>query len=319
MSWTNPNRMNDEVPILLSMMWRQVSQRLYPASVPYMRKLGIVGHQAIPSTSIDQYFQVKTSGPATKASDGPEAFLRFAPRTELGKNFVCLSQDHDLCPNCGIVMLREHRLTMPVCRTCGEVQNSLVMVQSFNNASYGNAPASGGGRRTTTYMYKRTNHFLDHLKRVQAKETTSVKSAVVEAVENELRKERIYLNDRRITTTKVRSILKKLKLQKFYNHVFAITARLSGRSAPTLTNVQEEKLLAMFQMIQKPFERHCPPDRTNMISYSYVLRKLVEVLGWHDLVDFFPLLKSRQKVYLQDRIWKNICEDVGFTFFRSIS
>eukprot|EP00952_Eustigmatos_sp_NYUAD-ZCMA_P006731 28822-Eustigmatos_ZCMA.PRE.1 len=58
------------------------------------------------------------------------------------------------------------------------------------------------GRRLTTYMYKRTNHFLDHLKRVQAKETSVVKPEIIMTVENELRKERILRGDPKITTNK---------------------------------------------------------------------------------------------------------------------
>ena len=56
-----------------------------------------------------------------------------------------------------------------------------------------------------------------------------------------------------------------------------------------------------------------------MLSYLFIIRKLVEILGWDDLVNYFPLLKSRTKVYAQDRIWKLICEDCRFPFYKSIS
>jgi hypothetical protein len=138
-------------------------------------------------------------------------------------------------------------------------------------------------------------------------------------VENELRKERIYVGDSAITTTKVRSLLKKLKLQKYYIYIFQITSKLSGKAPPALTLVQEEKLLGMFQSIQDPFQKHCPPDRTNMLNYSYILRKLTQILGWYDLMDFFPLLKSRSKVHAQDMLWQKICTEANFPFHKSIA
>jgi hypothetical protein len=136
-------------------------------------------------------------------------------------------------------------------------------------------------------------------------------------VEDELRKENIQIGSPRITTAKVRHILKKLRLNKQYNHVFSITARLSQRSAPTLTPIQESKLVDMFQKIQEPFERHCPPERTNMLSYAYCLHKMSQILGWEDFAEYFPSLKSRDKIFDQDEIWKNICMDLGWPFVRS--
>ena len=313
----------DEVglfPLLQPTLWVQISQRLYPASAPYLKKLGIVGKQVAPSTTIDQYFQVHTSGPHDGGFRQRGQYVKFMAASDLGIPGAYQPLDSDVCPACGQRMAYDAKNGQKVCHGCGESQGISFMVgaPSYGPNAMGGVglPAGGsnGARRLTTYMYRRTNHFLDHLKRVQGKESSAIKQSIVEAVECELRKERIDSGDPRITTTKIRSILKKLKLQKYYNHVFAITARLSGRAAPQLSTLQEEKLLAMFQMVQEPFQRHCPPDRTNMISYSYVLRKLVEILGWHSLVDYFPLLKSRHKVYLQDQIWKRSATTWALSF-----
>lgn len=311
-------------PTLSSALWPQIAQRFFPASAPYMRKLGVVGKTSVtlPCTTIDNFFQVSTSGPQGYIDRSGAQMVEFQPLARLPPPRLCNPVFTNMCPMCQSVLTNDPRASSVVCMSCGECTSCLFSPGTTAGGASEAQPHSNGvpqTRRVTTYMYKRTNHFLDHLKRVQAKETSSIQPSVVQAVENELRKERILMGDARITTTKVRSILKKLRLQKFYNHVFAITSQLSGRAPPRLTPVQEEKLLAMFQAIQGPFQRHCPPDRTNMISYSYVLRKLVEILGWVHLMDYFPLLKSRQKVYNQDCIWRKICDDVGFPYHRSIA
>ncbi len=304
----------DFFPVLSPTLWHQISHRFYATSIPYMRKLGVVGKTSVPCRTIDAFFTVETC--VRQETQNDEWVVRFIPAGPLST--TCHPVFPEMCPLCQSTLLNDPRKSQVVCMTCGESTACVFSPEGpFDSRSVTSLVAHH--RRITTYMYKRTNHFLDHLKRVQAKEATSVQPNIMNAVKNELAKEHIYHSDPRITITKVRSILKKLRLQKYYNHVFAITANLSGKKPPQLTAVQEEKLLAMFQAIQGPFERHCPPDRTNMISYSYVLRKLVEILGWNHLIGYFPLLKSRQKVYNQDCIWRNICEEVGFPYYRSIS
>jgi len=74
----------------------------------------------------------------------------------------------------------------------------------------------------------------------------------------------------------------------------------------------------MFKEIQAPFLRHCPQSRKNFLSYSFCLHKLVQILGLHDYLKYFTLLRSREKLYIQDQIWKKICEDLGWTMYPSL-
>ena len=68
--------------------------------------------------------------------------------------------------------------------------------------------------------------------------------------------------------------LKKLGLNKYYEHVPHIINMINGRPAPVINRATEEKLRMMFKEIQTPFMRHCPKDRKNFLSYSYVLQKI---------------------------------------------
>lgn len=121
-----------------------------------------------------------------------------------------------------------------------------------------------------------------------------------------------------LTHTKVKEILKKLKINKYYEHVPHIINRLNGLPMPNLTPDLEEKLRNMFKQIQPAFLRYSPPDRKNFLSYSYCLHKFCQLLGRDEYLPFFPLLKSREKLFLQDQIWKKICEELGWDYIRSI-
>ncbi len=37
-----------------------------------------------------------------------------------------------------------------------------------------------------------------------------------------------------------------------------------------------------------------------------------------DYLQFFPLLKSNEKLYAQDQIWKKICKDLRWEFIPSV-
>ena len=85
-----------------------------------------------------------------------------------------------------------------------------------------------------------------------------------------------------------------------------------------MTRKTEEELRRMFKEIQIPFQNHCPIDRKNFLSYSYILHKFVQLLELDEFIPCFVLLKSREKLHQQDVIWKNICKELKWEFIPSI-
>lgn len=133
----------------------------------------------------------------------------------------------------------------------------------------------------------------------------------------ELHKHRIKIKDY-TKIDDVKKILKKLKLNIYYEHIAYIISKITGKPAPCINRETEETLKKMFDKIQEPFERHCPKDRINFLSYSFVFHKFFQLLGYDEFVLCFPLLKSRQKLRIQDEIWKKICADCGWEFYPSV-
>ena len=171
--------------------------------------------------------------------------------------------------------------------------------------------------KIVNYSYKRENHFNEWLSQFQAQETTTIPPEVIEQLRNELKKIKVKVLDE-ITHARVRTLLKKLKLNKFYEHVPYITNIISGVKPPSMTQELEERLRIMFKDIQKPFDDNCPPERKNFLSYSYVLYKFCELLSEDKYLKYFPLLKSKEKLYQQDVIWKKICEVLHWEYIPTI-
>ena len=196
-----------------------------------------------------------------------------------------------------------------VCTNCG-VQDNIII--ESDKPSYKDPP-----REISYFAYKRINHFNEWLAQFQAKESTEIPKEVFDKLLLEIKKERIE-NMALLSPYKLREILKKLKLNKYYEHVPHIINRLNGLPAPVMTRDTEEKLRMMFKEIQTPFLKYCPKDRKNFLSYSYVLHKFVQLLEMDEFLSCFPLLKSREKLHQQDLIWKKICEDLHWEFIKSL-
>jgi len=213
------------------------------------------------------------------------------------------------CPECSAEMIFSANEAIFTCADCGHQQ--FVLIDS-DKPSYKDPP-----REVSYYAYKRINHFNEWLAQFQAKESTEIPTEVYDAICAELKKERI-LDYRTLARQKVREILKKLKYNKYYEHVPHIINRLNGQHAPVMSREVEEKLRYMFKEIQPSFQKNCPKDRSNFLSYSYVLYKFCELLDLDEYLSSFPLLKNRDKLYVQDKIWELICRDLAWQFIRSV-
>ncbi|NDB85416.1 MAG: hypothetical protein EB127_22345 [Alphaproteobacteria bacterium] len=213
-----------------------------------------------------------------------------------------------VCDACGEDMRISINDATISCPHCGF--HKLILMDS-DKPSYKDPP-----REISYYAYKRINHFNEWLAQFQAKESTEIPEEVFENIQGQIKKERIQPSS--LNRSKIREILKKLKYNSYYEHVPHILSRLNGHTAPVMDREMEEKLRYLFKEIQPSFQKHCPAERSNFLSYSYVLYKLCELLDLDDFLHCFPLLKNRDKLYAQDKIWEKICKDLKWEFIRSI-
>ncbi len=212
------------------------------------------------------------------------------------------------CESCGsemIMCLNEANLT---CSTCGHQE--FILVDS-DKPSYKDPP-----REVCYYAYKKINHFNEWLAQFQAKESTEIPADVYDEILLQLKKERIT-NMSSLKPTKLREILRKMKCSKYYEHIPHIINRLNGQNAPFMSREDEEKLRHMFREIQPSFKKHCPKGRRNFLSYGYVLYKFCELLEMDEYLACFPLLKNRDKLYLQDKTWQKICDEMKWGFIKT--
>jgi hypothetical protein len=214
---------------------------------------------------------------------------------------------------CGEARRYDQREQLLVCPRCGicVADYSILMPQHGTEES----------SVVPHFTYKKVNHFREWLAQCQAREMSDLE-ATVAAVRAELKKQRVSeAEQQKLTPAKVRQYLRALRLGN-YDHVHLIHTALTGRRPPQFDHETEMRLVEMFKATLVPFEtvkqRVCPA-RSNFLSYSYVLRKLTSLIGIKCVDEhYFPLLKSREKLYVADQIWKAICAELNWPFERSM-
>ena len=195
------------------------------------------------------------------------------------------------------------------CRSCQTVEYVLV---DHEKPSYKDPP-----KEVAYFAYKRINHFNEWLNQVQGKETTDIPEEVYDVILLEIKKQKLT-NMATLTRKNIKDILKKLRINKYYEHVPHIINRLNGMPSPHLSPELEDRLRHMFCQIQVPFLKHAPPCRKNFLSYSFCLNKMMQLLEKDQYLESFPLLKSREKLHQQDMIWQKICAEIGWDFIPSL-
>ena len=167
----------------------------------------------------------------------------------------------------------------------------------------------------TYTAYIRLNHFKEILSQFQAKETTRIPTEVLEAIQNRIKKERKNVKD--MDNKTMRDILRRIKLNKYFEHIQYINSLL-GVKPPTMSEKLIETLCVLFVEIQEPWALYCPESRTNFFNYTYALYQLCVLLDQVQYLPYIPMLKDENKQKEQDLIWKKICAHLDWAYFPTV-
>lgn len=274
-----------------------------------LEALNITDPTKTPSPGEEQPGPQDAAGHSTKPRDKStlvDEYLATIDPTYVSKTSHEVSGN---CPLCNATLVCLPQDGIMVCQDCG-YQETLLVEQ--NRPIYKQT-----SKEASHFSYKRINHLNEWISQIQGKESTDIPEDIFERILGEIKKENIT-DPKRITHTKMREILKKLRLNKYYEHINYIINRINGQPTPHFPPEVEEKLRTMFKQIQPAFLKHCPKDRKNFLSYSYVLYKFFQLLGMDEYLRYFPLLKSREKIFAQEVIWRAICKELHWEFIPSV-
>ena len=193
------------------------------------------------------------------------------------------------CPECREPMINE------VCYECGvfyEKQEFVVTDLSNYKVRH-------------KRIYKRLDHFKEVLCQFQGKEGKHIPQEVIEGIRDSIAKEKGS-----ITLLDIKQSLRKLKLNKYVENIFYIQHVLVGTTLPYIRREAEDKMVRLFKQVERVYgvTRHLANfERTSFLN------KLLESLQ-PELLPRVPLLKTSLRLKQHDTLWRDICEELDWTF-----
>ena len=260
---------------------------------------------------LNSFFKIKQDDTAniikqSKTNNIVQKYLSNIDETYIDmSSFVCQTDICQICNKGELIPLEDEGVL--ICNICFR---SIPYLIENEKPSYKEPP-----KEVCFYAYKRINHFKEILAQFQGKETTQIPIEVVENIKLQIKKERIDLSQ--ISNNKTKEILKKLGYNKYYEHIPFIKDKL-GIKPPIMSPELEDTLCNLFIELQSPYSKFCPDDRVNFLNYYYTAYKLCELLGETQYLEYFPMLKDREKRIEQDTIWRKICEELDWEFISTI-
>jgi predicted RNA-binding Zn-ribbon protein involved in translation (DUF1610 family) len=291
----------------------QLSQKNRKVKKPVKKRR--IAQDSFSGRSILQFLPVdKSQESIEKTSDNQMIINRATLQDKylmlIDKNYACEKSRVDnivYCSHCKIEKILVQSEGRFVCKVCGETEITIMESEIPNHKEMSNEKQK--------YPYKKSNHLKEKLNQFQSKESADVPDDICNLIKTDLKKRRI--REENCTPPDIRSILKKHRQTQYYEHLQQIYCKISKTDPVTLSRETEETILNMFQAMQESFHTHCPANRSNFLSYSYVLNKLFKILGMNQHAKYFGLLKSKEKLREQDIIWSKICKDMGWKFHSS--
>jgi hypothetical protein len=246
------------------------------------------------------------SGVETRNKNIVQKYLSNIDETFLDMNSFVRSTD--ICQSCykgELIPLDDEGVL--ICNICAV---SIPYLIENEKPSYKEPP-----KEVCFYAYKKINHFKEILAQFQGKETTQIPDDVIDQIHQQIKKERIGLEQ--LTHYKTKEILKKLGFNKYYEHIAFIKNKL-GIKPPVFSPELEDTLCNLFMEIQSPYAKTCPDYRVNFLNYYYVLYKFCELLGEEQFLSDIPMLKDREKLIEQDETWKKMCIELDWEYIATV-
>lgn len=196
-------------------------------------------------------------------------------------------------------------IALMVCPSC----NTQVTVTEFYVR-----PVTTDSSYSDKKEYQRFPHFCNWLDNIQGKSKTVVPDNVIAMVKKEIHRERMDDHLDQLDEFDIRRYLQKHRkkgMDKFYDNCPQILYIVTGTPPLQMTSDMEHNLKLLFMAIQEPFELFKTENRHNFSSYSYIIFRFCQLLGYTTFLPKLKLHKDPKIRHENDATWKKICKYMG--------
>ena len=160
-------------------------------------------------------------------------------------------------------------------------------------------------------IYKRSDNFKVILNQFFYGENRVVPDDIMKTIRDEIHNETNILYNYTILLTILilEYILKRNELTMYKDSIYFIYFKLSGGSFPHITTKEYNTILNTFNVISSIYDKYKPNDRKSFLNYSFVLKKLLIMLGKVEYAKYIPQLKTHSKQKELEQVWEQITKD----------
>ena len=211
-------------------------------------------------------------------------------------------QDHNFCMDCKLRKIVDYERSILVCSKCGLCEDYPVYVSSYNHTMQ---PL----RRKC--IYKRSDNFKVILNQFFYGGNRVVPDDIMKTIRDEIHNETniLYPYEIPLTIPILECILKRNELSMYKDSIYFIYFKLSGGFFPHITMKEYNTVLSVFSVVSSIYDKYKPNDRKSFLNYSFVLKKLLIMLGKVKYAKYIPQLKTHSKQKELERVWELITKD----------
>ena len=210
--------------------------------------------------------------------------------------------DRYFCIDCNVVKTLDYESSILVCTRCGVFEYYPVHMQSYNHTMR-------YSRRKC--IYKRHDNFKAILNQFLYGGKRVVPDDVMEMIRSEIHDGTniLYPYEIPLTIPILECILKRKGLTRYKNSIYFIYFKLSGVPFPHITAKEYNTILSVFNVVSSIYDKYKPNDRKSFLNYSFVLKKLLIMLGKVEYAKYITPLKTNSKQKELERVWELITKD----------
>ena len=211
-------------------------------------------------------------------------------------------RDHNFCIKCKLRKIVDYERSTLVCTKCGLCEYYPVYVASYNHTMQ---PL----RRKC--IYKRSDNFKAILNQFFYGGKKLVPDDFMKTIRDEIHDGTNILYNYTILTTIpiLECILKRNELTMCKDSIYFIYFKLSGKSFPHITTKEYNLVLNLFNVVSSIFDKYKPDGRKSFLNYSFVLKKILIMLGKVEYAKCIPSLKTHSKQKELERVWELTTKD----------
>ena len=206
------------------------------------------------------------------------------------------------CMDCKLRKVADYERSTLVCTKCGLCEYYPVYVLSYNHTMQ---PL----RRKC--IYKRSDNFKVILNQLFYGGKKLVPDDIMKTIRDEIQNETnvLYPYEIPLTIPILECILKRNELSMYKDSIYFIYFKLSGGSFPHITTKEYNMIYNTFNVMGNIYDKCKPNGRKSFLNYSFILKKLLIMLGKVEYAKCIPQLKTHSKQKEPERVWELITKD----------